>query len=51
MSTTLPTKRGSFNKHPDFNKKILVVDDEAAIFQTQRYKCLLYTKPSPRDRG
>jgi len=37
MSTTLPTKRGSFNKHPDFNKKILVVDDEAAILQTLRY--------------
>ena len=31
------SKRGSFNKHPDFNKKILVVDDEAAILQTLRY--------------
>ncbi len=37
MSTTLASKRGSFNKHPDFNKKILVVDDEAAILQTLRY--------------
>lgn len=37
MSTTLQNKRGSFNKHPDFNKKILVVDDEAAILQTLRY--------------
>ena len=31
------SKRGTFNKHPDFNKKILVVDDEAAILQTLRY--------------
>lgn len=38
MSTSLDTnKRGTFNKHPDFNKKILVVDDEAAILQTLRY--------------
>jgi DNA-binding response OmpR family regulator len=29
--------RGSFNKHPDFNKKILVVDDESAILQTLRF--------------
>jgi len=37
MSTSLESKRGSFNKHPDSNKKILVVDDEAAILQTLRY--------------
>lgn len=37
MTTSLASKRGSFNKHPDFNKKILVVDDEAAILQTLRY--------------
>ena len=38
MSTSLENnKRGTFNKHPDFNKKILVVDDEAAILQTLRY--------------
>jgi DNA-binding response OmpR family regulator len=37
MSTSLETKRGSFNKHPDFNKKILVVEDEAAMLQTLRY--------------
>ena len=36
-STALENKRGSFNKHPDFNKKILVVDDEVAILQTLRY--------------
>lgn len=29
--------RGSFTKHPDFNKKILVVDDESAILQTLRF--------------
>jgi DNA-binding response OmpR family regulator len=29
--------RGTFTKHPDFNKKILVVDDEAAILQSLRY--------------
>ncbi|HEY8298151.1 MAG TPA: response regulator transcription factor [Candidatus Baltobacteraceae bacterium] len=37
MNASLENKRGSFNKHPDFNKKILVVDDEAAILQTLRY--------------
>ncbi len=37
MTASPQTKRGSFNKHPDFNKKILVVDDEAAILQTLRY--------------
>src|SRR5579884_400179 len=37
MSTSLESKRGSFNKHPDFNKKILVVEDEAAMLQTLRY--------------
>ena len=37
MTASLASKRGSFNKHPDFNKKILVVDDEAAILQTLRY--------------
>lgn len=30
-------ERRAFKKHPDFNKKILVVDDEAAILQTLRY--------------
>ena len=29
--------RGSFEKSPDFNKKILVVDDESAILQTLRF--------------
>jgi DNA-binding response OmpR family regulator len=39
MSTSLDSKqpRGAFNKHPDFNKKILVVEDEAAMLQTLRY--------------
>lgn len=37
MGTTPESNRGTFNKHPDFNKKILVVDDEAAIMQTLRY--------------
>ncbi|HEY9179783.1 MAG TPA: response regulator transcription factor [Candidatus Baltobacteraceae bacterium] len=37
MSTSLENNRGSFNKHPDFNKKILVVEDEAAMLQTLRY--------------
>jgi DNA-binding response OmpR family regulator len=37
MNSSPDNKRGSFNKHPDFNKKILVVDDEAAILQTLRY--------------
>jgi DNA-binding response OmpR family regulator len=30
-------KRGTFTKSPDFNKKILVVDDESAILQTLRF--------------
>src|ERR1700722_7888118 len=29
--------RGAFIKSPDFNKKILVVDDESAILQTLRF--------------
>ena len=29
--------RGTFVKSPDFNKKILVVDDESAILQTLRF--------------
>ena len=29
--------RGAFVKSPDFNKKILVVDDESAILQTLRF--------------
>ena len=37
MNGSLQSKRGTFNKHPDFNKKILVVDDEATILQTLRY--------------
>jgi DNA-binding response OmpR family regulator len=31
------TTRGTFVKNPDFNKKILVVDDESAILQTLRF--------------
>ncbi|HEY8322196.1 MAG TPA: response regulator transcription factor [Candidatus Baltobacteraceae bacterium] len=30
-------KRGTFVKNPDFNKKILVVDDESSILQTLRF--------------
>jgi two-component system alkaline phosphatase synthesis response regulator PhoP len=30
-------KRGTFVKSPDFNKKILVVDDESSILQTLRF--------------
>lgn len=37
MNASPESKRGTFNKHPDFNKKILVVDDEAAMLQTLRY--------------
>ncbi|MDQ2872430.1 MAG: response regulator transcription factor [Candidatus Eremiobacteraeota bacterium] len=37
MDASPQGRRGTFNKHPDFNKKILVVDDEAAILQTLRY--------------
>ena len=39
MNGLLETKRsrGSFVKSPDFNKKILVVDDESAILQTLRF--------------
>ena len=37
MNASPESKRGAFNKHPDFNKKILVVDDEAAMLQTLRY--------------
>jgi DNA-binding response OmpR family regulator len=33
----MKTHRGSFVKSPDFNKKILVVDDETAILQTLRF--------------
>ncbi|MDQ2991854.1 MAG: response regulator, partial [Candidatus Eremiobacteraeota bacterium] len=29
--------RGAFTKSPDFNKKILVVDDESSILQTLRF--------------
>ena len=40
MNGSLETKptRGTFVKSPDFNKKILVVDDESAILQTLRFK-------------
>ncbi|HEY9086175.1 MAG TPA: response regulator transcription factor [Candidatus Tyrphobacter sp.] len=39
MNETIPAKssRGTFPKSPDFNKKILVVDDEAAILKTLRF--------------
>jgi two-component system, OmpR family, alkaline phosphatase synthesis response regulator PhoP len=39
MNGSLETKpsRGTFVKSPDFNKKILVVDDESAILQTLRF--------------
>jgi len=39
MNGPLETKpsRGNFVKSPDFNKKILVVDDESAILQTLRF--------------
>lgn len=39
MNGTLEMKssRGTFVKSPDFNKKILVVDDESAILQTLRF--------------
>ncbi|MHB8462984.1 MAG: response regulator [Vulcanimicrobiaceae bacterium] len=36
-SPDIKIQRGSFTKHPDFNKKILVVDDESAILQTLRF--------------
>jgi DNA-binding response OmpR family regulator len=38
MNETLPKiSRGTFPKSPDFNKKILVVDDETAILKTLRF--------------
>jgi two-component system alkaline phosphatase synthesis response regulator PhoP len=37
MNGSPEIKRGSFVKTPDFNKKILVVDDESAILQTLRF--------------
>ena len=39
MNGSVETKssRGTFIKSPDFNKKILVVDDESAILQTLRF--------------
>jgi DNA-binding response OmpR family regulator len=38
MNETIPkSSRGTFPKNPDFNKKILVVDDEAAILKTLRF--------------
>ncbi len=39
MNGSVETKpsRGAFVKSPDFNKKILVVDDESAILQTLRF--------------
>ena len=33
----MKSTRGAFVKSPDFNKKILVVDDESAILQTLRF--------------
>ncbi len=38
MNETIPKlSRGTFPKSPDFNKKILVVDDESAILKTLRF--------------
>ncbi len=37
MNASLESKRGAFEKRPEYNKKILVVDDEAAILSTLRY--------------
>jgi DNA-binding response OmpR family regulator len=38
MNETIPKQsRGTFPKSPDFNKKILVVDDESAILKTLRF--------------
>jgi DNA-binding response OmpR family regulator len=37
MSETIPKSRGTFPKGADFNKKILVVDDEIAILRTLRF--------------
>jgi DNA-binding response OmpR family regulator len=37
MSASLGTDRGTFTRSPDFNKKILVVDDESAILETLRF--------------
>ena len=37
MNASPEPKRGAFNKHPDFDKKILIVDDEAVMLQTLRY--------------
>jgi DNA-binding response OmpR family regulator len=37
MNASLENKRGSFQKREEFNKKILVVDDETAILSTLRY--------------
>ncbi len=37
MSASLGTSRGTFTRSPDFNKKILVVDDESAILETLRF--------------
>jgi DNA-binding response OmpR family regulator len=35
--TIAKTSRGTFPKSPDFNKKILVVDDESAMLRTLRF--------------
>ena len=37
MSAPLGTGRGTFTRSPDFDKKILVVDDESAILETLRF--------------
>lgn len=38
MNETIPKQtRGTFPRHSDFNKKILVVDDESAILKTLRF--------------
>ncbi len=36
-SSDTTINRGTFTKSPDFNKKILVVDDESSILQTLRF--------------
>ena len=36
-ATTEGNRAGTLDKSPDFNKKILVVDDESAILQTLRF--------------
>lgn len=37
MNASVGSGRGTFTRSPDFNKKILVVDDESAILETLRF--------------